>query len=108
MENTPKFTNHNGVEDFISHFVIEDLLLIPGIKRFQIQLADKTSLKLMVCLDTSISPQQQIDAVTNLRKKLKETLEQKLITNIRVEIFVVADLSIDPVSGKFPLILNAT
>jgi phenylacetate-CoA ligase len=107
MENTPKFINRDGMEDFISHFTINELFFVPGIRRFQMQLTGKAAFRFMVCLDSSLSPQQQIESIANVRSRLKEILRQKLMDNVSMEIIVADDLPVDPKSGKFQLILDA-
>jgi phenylacetate-CoA ligase len=107
LENTPKFMNRDGVEDFISPHTINEIF-IPGVRRFQMQLIGKTSFRFMVCLNSSLGPRQQAEAVSGLQNRLNEILKQKMMDNVTFEIVVADDLPVDPKTRKFRLILDAT
>lgn len=104
LEHTAKFINRDGEEDIISPLTFNELFT-PGIKRFQIHLLNKTAFKFMVCLDSSISPQQKTDVVTGIYSGLRVILKQKRMDNVNMEVVVVDNLDIDPKSRKFQTIL---
>jgi phenylacetate-CoA ligase len=106
LENTPKFTNRDGVEDFISPHTINEIF-IPGVRRFQMQLLGNTSFRFMVCLDPSLDPRHRAEAVSGLQNRLNEILRQKMMDNVAFEIVVADELPVDPKTRKFRLILDA-
>jgi phenylacetate-CoA ligase len=106
LENTPKFINRDGIEDFISPHTINEIF-VPGVRRFQMQLLSTTSFRFMVCLHPSLDPQHQANAVSGLAKRLEEILKQKMMENVNFDVIVTDDLPVDPKTRKFRLILDA-
>ena len=105
IENSPKFINRDGVEDFISPHTINEIF-VPGVRRFQMQLTGKASFRFMVCLDTPVGPDAEAAALAGLRTRLGEILGQKKMDNVAFEIAFVDDLPIDAKTRKFRLIVD--
>jgi len=105
-EKMPLFLNRDGVEDFVHPISIVELF-IAGVTRFQMQLVSKSSFRFLVCLDGLLNPQQRAETLAATQQRLREFLNQKLMDNVTFEVIPVADLPVDPKTGKFKLIVDA-
>jgi phenylacetate-CoA ligase len=105
-EKMPMFVNRDGAEDFIHPISVVELF-IAGVTRFQMRLIDKTSFQFAVCLDPQLDAVQRAGTLAATEKRLREFLEQKLMSNVTFTVLTVADLPVDPKTGKFKLIVDA-
>lgn len=103
-ETIPHFINRHGEDDFISPYIIIELL-VKHVRRFQLQVLDKNSCVFRICLEPSLSEQQQEDAVRAVEHRLTEIFEEKDMGNVIRRVDVVDELPPDPRTGKFRLIL---
>ncbi len=103
----PQFRNAKGEVDFISpHYINE--IFVPGIWRFQMRWVDETSFRFVVCLDAGLSAAQRDAAIAAVRARLHEILAQKRLHNVHFDVEVADDIPVDPVTGKFRLVLPGT
>jgi phenylacetate-CoA ligase len=105
-EMMPMFINRDGAEDFISPHTINELF-VAGVTRFQMHLLSNTSFRFMVCLDSLLNPAQQAAAVGGMERRLREVLDQKLMTNVTFDVVATDDLPVNPKTRKFNLIVDA-
>lgn len=105
-EKVPTFTNRDGVEDFISPHTINEIF-VAGISRFQMQLVSKTKFLFKVILDSSLSDAQRAEVIAATKLRLRELLEQKLMSNVEFEVVPTDDLPVNPRTRKFQLIVDA-
>jgi phenylacetate-CoA ligase len=92
--------NYEGKMDFIHPLVIVEFY-VKGLEKFQIVVKDKKSFDfLAVITDTD---KEQV--VNKIREKLDKLLLEKKFTNVRYHVKVVDNLSVDPKTGKFKLIV---
>jgi len=102
----PQFRNAMGELDFVSpHYINE--IFVPGVWRFQMRCVDETSFRFVVCLDAGLRPEGRDGAVDAVRARLHEILEQKGLSNVHFGVDVADDIAVDPVTGKFRLVLPA-
>jgi phenylacetate-coenzyme A ligase PaaK-like adenylate-forming protein len=105
-EMMPMFINRDGAEDFVSPHTINELF-VAGVTRFQMHLLSKTSFRFMVCLDSQLNPAQRAAAVTGMERCLRQVLDQKLMNNVTFDVIATDDLSVNPKTRKFNLIIDA-
>ncbi|MEI6399344.1 MAG: hypothetical protein WCO71_11295, partial [Pseudomonadota bacterium] len=105
QEDSLVFINRHGREDFIHPIVIVELI-VPGLNAWQIVLESKTSFRFRARFDSSLSDQECRETGTLIRHKLQGILAEKEMTNVRFEIEPVESLVIDPLTGKFRLVMR--
>jgi phenylacetate-coenzyme A ligase PaaK-like adenylate-forming protein len=105
-EMMPMFINRDGAEDFISPHTINELF-VAGVTRFQMHLLSNTSFRFMVCLDSLLNPSQRAAAVNGMEHRLRQVLDQKLMNNVTFDVIATDDLSVNPKTRKFNLIIDA-
>ena len=105
-EMMPRFTNQDGVEDFLSPHTINEIF-VAGVSRFQMQLTGSASFRFAVCLDHSLTAPQKAEAVQGVERRLRELLEQKRMGNVRSTVDVVDHIPVNPRTRKFQLIVKA-
>jgi phenylacetate-CoA ligase len=102
----PPFRNAMGELDYISpHYINE--IFVPGVWRFQMRWLDETSFQFVVCLDAGLSAERRNAAIDAVQARLHEILAQKGLSNVRFGVDVADDIPVDPVTGKFRLVLPA-
>lgn len=101
----PVFKNRDGVEDFISPHTINEVF-VAGVTRFQMHLLADNAFRFMVCLDTSLAPEQRAAAVDGVGQRLREILARKQMDNVRFEVVPTDDLPVNPRTRKFQLIVD--
>lgn len=106
-EDTLRFTNSHGREDFIHPIVIVEFI-VSGLNGWQIVLESDTSFRFRARLDASLTPDEQRTTLEQIRKKLSAILDEKEMSNVKFQIDPVDTLEIDPHSGKFRLVLRAS
>ena len=104
-ERLPAFLNRDGVRDFVSPHTINEIF-VAGVTRFQMQLLGDTHFRFRICLDQSLNREQQSQAVAGVGRRLREILDQKLMTNVTFEVVVVDDIPINARTRKFQLIVD--
>lgn len=92
--------NNEGKMDFIHPIVIVEFY-VKGLEKFQIVVKDKKSFEFLAVI-TDIDKEQVIDKI---RDKVDKILLEKNFTNVRYHVKFVNDLSVDPKTGKFKLIV---
>ena len=85
--------------DFIHPIVIAEFF-VKGLDRLQIVVKDKNSFDFLAV----ISLKNKESVVVKIKEELDKLLTSKNFTNVRYQIKIVADLSVDPSTGKFKLI----
>ena len=105
-EEIPVFVNRHGVEDFISPAMIVEFL-VPNVRRFQLQLRDKTSCTFRVSLKKDLTDSDTRQALEQTRVRFAEILAQKEMDNVGFQVEHTDDLWADPKTGKFRLIVPA-
>ena len=91
--------NNEGKMDFIHPIVIAEFF-VKGLDRLQIVVKDKNSFDFLAV----ISLKNKESVVVKIKEELDKLLASKNFTNVRYQIKIVADLSVDPSTGKFKLI----
>jgi phenylacetate-CoA ligase len=99
------FSNEMGQDDFIHPIVIVELM-IPGLNAWQIVLENKTSFRFRARFNAGLSPQEIQDTRQRIHTKVSSLLAEKSMTNVRFEIEQVEVMKVDPVSGKFRLVVR--
>ena len=98
-EHVPYLRNVHGDEDFISPHIINEFF-VPGLRRFQMQLHDRTSFLFKVCLESGLDAAGQTAV-------LRKILAEKQMQNVTFEVKEVPTLDVDAKTGKFRLVLRA-
>lgn len=106
QEHALTFDNEHGQEDFIHPIVIVELV-IQGLHAWQIVLESRTSFRFLAQYESGLTPDQTRTTHEAIRGKLAALLAEKDMRNVRFEIVPVASLAIDPVTGKFRLVVHA-
>jgi phenylacetate-coenzyme A ligase PaaK-like adenylate-forming protein len=106
-EKVPVFINQDGVDDFISPHTVNEIF-IAGVARFQMRLVNKAHFQFAVCLDPALNTAQRASAVAATERRLRELLNQKLMSNVTFAVVPVDDLPLDPRTRKFRLIVDAS
>jgi phenylacetate-CoA ligase len=104
-EDALAFTNRHGLEDFIHPIVIVEFI-VRGLHSWQIVLLDKTSFIFRTTFEPDRSHLEKQAIRRQIREKMTAILVQKEMDNVRFEIEEVESLPIDPVSGKFRLVVR--
>ena len=99
------FTNQHGRDEFIHPIVIVELV-VNGLKAWQIVLESKTSFRFRARFDENLTVHERQAAHECLHQKLIAILEEKEMLNVRFEIEPVKSMELDPVSGKFRLVMR--
>jgi len=92
--------NCYGEMDFVHPLVIVEFY-VKGLEKFQIVVKDKKSFDFLVVIADTDKEQM----VNKIREKLDKLLLEKKFTNVRYHVKVVDNLSVDPKTGKFKLIV---
>jgi len=71
-------------------------------------LRGKAALRFLVCLELSLNPLQQAEALANVERRLREILDQKRMDNVTFEVVLVDDLPLNPKTRKIQLIVAET
>jgi len=104
-ENTLLFTNQHGREDFIHPIVIVELI-VSGLNAWQIVLENKTSFRFRAKLHAGQTAQERQATCGRIRDTMNAILAEKEMRNVRFEIEQVEALEIDPITGKFRLVVR--
>lgn len=104
-EHALTFVNEHGMEDFIHPIVIVELI-IEGLKAWQVLLLDRTSFRFRARMEDGLTDVARAATLQRIRHRLEAILAEKQMANVRFEIEPVEDLGIDPVSGKFSLVVR--
>ncbi len=99
------FTNRHGNEDFIHPIVIVEFI-VRGLHSWQIVLLDDTSFVFRARFESGHSEAEKQTIRRQIREKLRAILAEKEMDNVRFEIEEVDSLPIDPMSGKFRLVVR--
>jgi hypothetical protein len=78
------------------------------VRRFQLVVKDNTSCLFRVCLEDGLADAARRTALADARTKLGEVFCTKDMGNVNIAIEEVKDLSVDPKTGKFRLIVPVT
>jgi phenylacetate-CoA ligase len=105
-ENALVFTNQNGTADFIHPIVIVELI-VAGLNGWQIVIESEVSFKFRARFEIDLTNQEREATTARIREKLRAILAEKEMNNVTFEIEPVAELEIDPHSGKFRLVVRA-
>ncbi len=103
-ELTPVFTNRHGQDDFISPHIVNEFV-VKNVRRFQLQLVDKTSCIFRVCLDDGLRDEQQSETLDEVRARFGEILAEKEMTNVSFDIEQIDELLPNEKTGKFQLVV---
>ena len=106
QEDALVFINQHGVEDFIHPIIIVELV-VPGLEAWQVVLESKTSFRFRARLDPALTAKQREGALNAIRRRLREILGEKEMSNVHFEIEEVESLPIDTRTGKFRLVMRA-
>ena len=104
-ENALLFTNRHGQEDFIHPIVIVELI-VSGLNAWQIILESKTSFRFLAKLNAGQTAQERQATCARIRDKMNAILAEKEMGNVCFEIEQVETLEIDPLTGKFRLVVR--
>jgi phenylacetate-CoA ligase len=104
-ELTPTFRTRNGMVDFISPHIINEIF-VAGVARFQLRLTGETSFRFLVCLETGLDAAARDQAVRAVQARLAEILAQKAMDNVTFEVEAVDAIPLDPRTRKFRLIVD--
>jgi phenylacetate-CoA ligase len=105
QENALVFTNEHGREEFIHPIVVAELV-VPGLNAWQIVLESRTSFRFRAKLDGSLTPDQRAVTRQRIEGTVTALLADKEMRNVRFEIEEVESLPIDPLTGKFRLVVQ--
>lgn len=105
-ENAPIFLNEHGEEDFIHPIIVAEFFA-KNLRRFQLELEDRTRCTFRICLEPGLSVPERERTTCEVREKFGAILAQKEMRNVHYRIEVVDDLPVDPRTGKFRLIVPA-
>ncbi len=101
-ECAPRFRGLDGALHAISPHVINEIH-VPRLARFQFRQVDERSFQFAVCLDRDATGA----TVLAIEARLHAILSAQALDHVRCTVTVVADLPVDPTSGKFRLITLA-
>ena len=104
-ENALVFTNGAGRDDFIHPIVIAELVVL-GLNAWQIVLESKTSFRFRARLEPGQTSDEQSATRQRIHRTLDALLAEKDMGNVFYEIEEVDTLEIDPVTGKFRLVVQ--
>lgn len=104
QEDALVFTNQHGTDDFIHPIVIVELVVL-GLNAWQIVVESKTSFRFRARFDSPQSDEERQETMERIRRTLRVILADKDMLNVHFEIEPVKSLEIDPVTGKFRLIM---
>ena len=99
------FTNRHGREDFIHPIVIVELI-VRGLNAWQIVLESRTSFRFRAKLNAGQTAQERQATCVRIRDKMNEILAEKEMGNVCFEIEQVETLGVDPITGKFRLVVR--
>lgn len=105
-EDTLRFRNLHGLEDFIHPIVIVEFI-VSGLHGWQVVLESETSFRFRAQLDVSLTPGEREVTLERIHGKLSAILAEKEMSNVRFQIDRVDTLEIDPHSGKFRLVVRS-
>jgi len=105
-EHMPFFANPAGTEDFIHPAAIIEFL-VPGVRRFQMAVFDKTACEMRLCLDPGLSETERSAAIATAETRFRDIFRAKNLGNVRTSVRVVDALEPDPNTRKFRLIVPA-
>ena len=95
------FENNEGEMDFIHPLVFTDFY-VKGLDKLQIAIKSKTSFEFRAVITSNNTEEIK----KNIAKKLDTLLSEKKFTNVKYEIKIVDNLSVDKKTGKFKLIVQ--
>lgn len=104
-EQTLRFVNKHGREDFIHPSIIGEFF-VPHVQAFQVELIDQHRFNFRVQLDRSLDRFGHEETLRRIRERLRQLLAQKDMDNVRFAIVEVDGFGIDPRTGKFRLIVD--
>ena len=104
-EYTMVLTNKYGSDDIISPQTIYQFF-IKYLKRFQIQQNDKQSFLFKAALNQGLNELQKNEVLKEIKSKIELILSSKDMENVSFDIEESKDLSIDPRTGKFCLVVK--
>jgi phenylacetate-CoA ligase len=99
------FTNRRGARDFIHPIVIVEFI-VRGLHSWQIVLLDQASFIFRVRWEPGLTREEKQTARRQVREKMRAILVEKEMHNVRFEIEEAETLPIDPISGKFRLVVR--
>lgn len=105
QEHSLVFENEHGREDFIHPIVIVELV-VPGLDGWQIVLESKTSFRFRARYESGLTASEKQQTQAAIRRTLEAILAEKEMRNVQFEIEPVNALAIDPVTGKFRLVVH--
>ena len=103
-EHIPCFTNRHGENDFISPHIINEFI-VKNVRRFQLEVVDKTSCIFRVCLERDLSDLGRAKTLRDVETRLREIFAEKDMSNVSRRIEAVDDVLPDARTGKFRLIV---
>ena len=103
-EHTPVFLNERGEEDFVSPFAFIEFVAA-NVRRFQLVVRDREACLFRVCLETGLEESERREALADVSERLAQIFADKDMRNVAVEVEAVDDLTPDPRTGKFRLIV---
>jgi phenylacetate-CoA ligase len=106
-EQMPLFVNKAGAQDFISPHTINEIF-VAGVTRFQMQITGTSSFRFPICVEAGLSEEKRSAAVSGVRARLQDILEQKGLDNVAFEVPIVADIPLNERTRKFQLIVTRT
>jgi len=104
-EYTMVFTNKYGSDDIINPQTIYQFF-IKYLKRFQIQQNDKQSFIFKAVLNQGLNEFRKKEVLKEIKSKIDFILSKKDMDNVSFDIEESKDLSIDPRTGKFRLVVK--
>ena len=105
QEHSLVFTNEHGREDFIHPIVIVELV-VPGLDGWQIVLESSTSFRFRARFEAGLTAREKQETHEAIRRTVGAILAEKEMRNVQFEIEPVEALAIDPVTGKFRLVIH--
>jgi phenylacetate-CoA ligase len=104
-EDALMFMNRRGKLDFIHPIVIVELA-IKGLNAWQVVLEGHTSFRFRARLESGLTSSEREETLNRIRAKMDAILAEKEMDNVRFEIELVDEISLDPMSGKFRLVIR--
>lgn len=95
------FENNEGKMDFIHPLIFTDFY-VKGLDKLQIAIKSKTSFVFRAV----ITSKNKEEIKKNIAEKLDKLLYEKKFTNVKFQIKIVDNLSMDKKTGKFKLIVQ--
>ena len=100
------FTTESGGQDSISPFTVIEFF-VSGVRRFQMRLLNDREFEFAVCLESGLDADARESVIAATKLRWREILADKAMSNVRFSVVIVDSIPVDPLTGKFRLIVNS-